>query len=94
MFDVLAGQPVTVLVAILVVALLVWALVKRLLKMAFFLLLCAAALVLWLKLSGQEVPEALDKAGRVAGRAASGAVEKGVEAYRQGEALRDSVESR
>jgi hypothetical protein len=91
MFDLLTAQPMLVLVAILVVALMVWAVVKRLLKMALFLLLCLAALLMWLKLSGQEIPLALDKAGRVAGHAASGAVEKGVEAYRQGKAAKDSV---
>lgn len=91
MIDLLMSQPLFALVGVVVAALLVWAVVKRLLKMALFLLLCLAGLLFWLKLTGQEVPSGLDAVGRAAGRAAKGAVEVGVEAYRSGAKEADSL---
>jgi hypothetical protein len=75
---------------VLVVALLVYALVKRLLTLAILLLVVVAALLAWFRLTGREVPDDVDRLARGAGRLARGAVEHTGEIIRQGEEALDT----
>jgi len=79
MDDLLAGlvrNPVMAALLVGVAALLVYALLKRLLKLALLLLVVVAALLAWFRLTGRDVPEDVDRLARGAGRVAKGAVER------------------
>lgn len=93
MDDLFAGlvrHPVLAAVLVGVAALLVYAVVKRLLKLALLLLVVVAALLAWFRLTGREVPEDVDRLARGAGRVAKGAVERTGEMIETGQDLMDA----
>jgi hypothetical protein len=85
LLDYLSGHPWQAAAAVALLALVVYALVKRLLKFALLALLVLAGLVAWFRLTGREVPEDVDQLARQAGKAAHSAVAKSGELIQKGE---------
>jgi hypothetical protein len=88
--DGMAGHPWLVAALVAAAALFVYALVRRLLTLALFLLVVVVGLVAWFRLTGQEVPDDVDRLARGAGRVARGAVEQTGDLLRKGERVLDS----
>lgn len=87
----LTGHPLLAAVLVVAVALLVFAVLKRLLKLALLLLLVVAALLAWFRLTGREVPEDVDRLARGASRVARGAVSQSGRLLEDGERALDSL---
>ncbi|MDP2361841.1 MAG: hypothetical protein Q8O14_14010 [bacterium] len=70
-------------------ALLVYAVAKRLLKLALILALALAGLLLWMRLTDHHLPPEVEGLVRRAGKTAQQAVEKSGELLRKGEEALD-----
>lgn len=81
----LGRHPWLAAAALALMALLAYALVKRLLKFALLVLLALVAVVAWFKFTGRELPANVDQLARHAGKAAHQAVVRTDDLIRKGE---------
>lgn len=75
----LARHPLVAAGVLALAVLVVYALVKRLLVFALFLLLVLAGALIWFRLVGYDMPKGLDKLGRTVGKAVEAAGDKGAD---------------
>ncbi len=75
----LARHPLVAAGVLALAVLVVYALVKRLLVFALFLLLVLAGTLIWFRLVGYDMPKGLDKLGRTVGKAVEAAGDKGAD---------------